>query len=195
MEKRLLLIIGIALVLSIVPALFLLLRSYLKFRGQRVVTCPETRAPVAVELDAAHAAAAAMVGDPDFRLQSCSRWPEREDCGQQCLAQIESAPDGCLIKSRLARWYENSTCAVCGGWISEIHWYDRKPGAMTLDRKFVEWQDIATEDLPRILATHERVCSNCADAESFRARFPNLVVDDPWHPGYRPDQPRRGPDA
>src|SRR5512144_439621 len=105
---------AVLFVLSLIPLAFLGLRAYRRYRGARVIVCPETRAPAAVELDARHAAATDLFGDADLRLQSCSRWPERQDCGQECLAQIEAAPEDCLARTILAKWYEGATCALCG---------------------------------------------------------------------------------
>ena len=36
--------------------------AYLKYRGMRVITCPETRTPAAIEVDATHAALTAATG-------------------------------------------------------------------------------------------------------------------------------------
>jgi hypothetical protein len=59
------------------------------YRGKRTVTCPETRVPATVEVDAARVAASAWSGVPDVRLKDCSRWPKKADCGQDCLAEVE----------------------------------------------------------------------------------------------------------
>jgi hypothetical protein len=67
--------------------------AYFKFRGVRVVTCPETAKPAAVEVNAKHAAIRGVIGKLNFKLESCSRWPERQGCEQECLAQIEAAPE------------------------------------------------------------------------------------------------------
>ena len=87
------------------------MRSYLKQRGKRLIVCPETRKHAAVDLDATRAAEKAFVGSKHFRLKDCSRWPERADCGQECLQQIELAPEECLVKNFVARWYEGKKCA------------------------------------------------------------------------------------
>ena len=47
-----------------------------KYRGDRVVMCPENQRPAGVRLDAMHAASA-VVGHGEFRLSACSRWPEK----------------------------------------------------------------------------------------------------------------------
>jgi hypothetical protein len=172
---------AVLFVLSLIPLAFLGLRAYRRYRGARVIVCPETRAPAAVELDARHAAATDLFGSVDLRLQSCSRWPERKDCGQECLAQIEAAPEDCLARTILAKWYEGATCALCGRDVSEIGWTDHKPALLSPDRKTLAWGDVAPQDLPGVLATHYRICWDCHVAESFRAKHPELVVDDPLH--------------
>jgi len=48
-----LLVVILGVAYFVVP---LLAGTFLKFRGKRVITCPETRKPAAVEVDAAHAA-------------------------------------------------------------------------------------------------------------------------------------------
>jgi hypothetical protein len=99
------LVIGIVFVLSFIPLAYAIARAYRRFRGPRVVTCPETGTAVAVELNAGKAAFTGAFDEPELRLSSCSRWPERQDCGQECVKQIEEAPDGCLVREKLAAWY------------------------------------------------------------------------------------------
>ena len=159
-------------------------KTFWKFRGKRVVTCPETNATVAVEVDALHAAATAPFGgEPELRLKACTRWPEREPCGQECLLQIEAAPEECSVRHMLAKFYEGASCALCGAPIPEIHAGGHKP-AFLAGGKPVAWSDVLPEDLPRVLATHERICWNCFVAESFRVEHPDLVVEDP-RPAHR----------
>src|SRR5262245_55431598 len=83
------------------PMLWFGVRALLRFRGTRVVACPETESPAAVRTDALHAAASAAVGTPALRLASCSRWPERRACGQPCLSQLEEAAADCLVRTTL----------------------------------------------------------------------------------------------
>src|SRR5215469_8472229 len=63
------------------------LQSYFRHRGQRTVVCPENQEPVTVELDNKYSFRTALRGQQHQRLQSCSRWPENGECGQECLAQ------------------------------------------------------------------------------------------------------------
>ncbi len=46
------------------------------------------------------------VGNGPLRLSECSRWAEREACGQECLAQIQEAPKACLVWTIINRWYQ-----------------------------------------------------------------------------------------
>ncbi|MFQ5741159.1 MAG: hypothetical protein ACE5JX_19320 [Acidobacteriota bacterium] len=152
-------------------------RSYLKFRGKGVVTCPETGRPAAVEVDAGWAAVSGLFGTSKLRLSRCSRWPERRGCGQQCLAQIEDAPQDCLLRTLLVRWYRGKSCVLCGKPFQEIHWHDRKPGLMKPNRETAMWSEFRPEQIPEILSTYLPVCWNCHIAETFRRKYPELVVD------------------
>jgi hypothetical protein len=155
-------------------------RTYARYRGKRLITCPETKAPAAVEVKAASVALAAATGVPHPTLRDCSRWPEREDCGQECLAQIESAPDGCAVRSLLERWYAGRTCVYCERPIGEIHWYDRRPALGDAGGRTIAWEGFRAEELPEILKTHLPVCWSCHVSETFRREHPDLVVDRPW---------------
>ena len=90
-----------------------LVGSFSKFRGLRTVTCPDNGQRVFVEVDATHATFTSAVGRPDIRLQNCSRWPLKQDCGQECLVNLDVAPDDCLVSSVLMRWYEGKICVYC----------------------------------------------------------------------------------
>src|SRR5678815_4612747 len=74
-----------------------LARAYSRYRGIRLVTCPETGRPTIVEVDALHASLTSTVGPPDIRLQQCARWPLHKQCGQECLASMNVAPEQCLV--------------------------------------------------------------------------------------------------
>jgi hypothetical protein len=62
--------------------------AYRRFRGSRVVVCPETDTPAVIGIDATAAAMTATVGTPYLEVNACSHWPERQHCGQDCLAQV-----------------------------------------------------------------------------------------------------------
>jgi hypothetical protein len=104
--------------LSMIPAAILAVRAYLKYRGTHLITCPETCEPAAVRVNKGHAAATTFVGGPELRLESCTRWPEKQHCGQGCLAQVEAAPAEWLVRNILVHWYDDASCAICGQPIS-----------------------------------------------------------------------------
>lgn len=69
------------------------IRVYFGLRGVRIVTCPETHTPAAVEVAACSMGMQALLDEPCLRLRKCSRWPMRGGgCAQDCLSQIESHP-------------------------------------------------------------------------------------------------------
>lgn len=173
------LIVGVVFVLSFIPLLLLGARTSLKYRGTRVVTCPETEAPAAVKLDIAHATRTAASGEMELRVRSCSRWPELQGCGQPCLEELAAAPAECLVKTTLVEWYRGSTCAVCGKEIGEVHWVEHEPALLTPGRETVEWNQVSAGDVVRRLATHQRVCWTCHLSNAWRERLPGLANREP----------------
>jgi hypothetical protein len=153
-------------------------RTWRRIRGARVITCPETSAPAGVELDAIYAALTGW-GPPKLRLKECSRWPERQNCGQECLSQIEAAPQDCLVRNILTSWYSNKVCVFCRKPVGDIDWFQHKPALWSPDRKSLEWHEVAAEAIPYVLKTHLPICWNCHIAATFRREYPELVTDRP----------------
>src|SRR6266540_3154208 len=156
-------ILGVAFVLSWIPVGVVYLLARRRNSGERVITCPETLSPEVVRVDAKHAAWTELRGEKD------------------CIAEIECAPDECLVRERLEGWYRDASCAICGMEIEPIRWFDQRPGLRTPDGRALSWEEIPARDLVDALATHQAICSDCLVAESFREKFPDLVLDDPWH--------------
>ena len=153
-----------------------LVPAWRRWRGQRVITCPETNQPQTVEVDAGHAALAAFGASPEIRLKSCTRWPERQDCGRECLGQIESSPDGCLVKSLVVEWYEGKSCAFCGKPIQTSGWADHAPALIRPDGATLLWRDLKPEQLPEVFKTHRAACWNCHVVESVVRKRPDVVT-------------------
>jgi len=151
--------------------------AWLRYRGTRIVVCPENREMVAVAVDAPHAAFTAPQGRSDLRLESCTRWPERQGCGQECLGQVESAPEACLLRTILGEWYQGKTCALCGRAFGAIHWHDRRPALSAPDGRLVTWDGFRPEQVIDVLASHKPICWDCHLAETFRREHPELVID------------------
>ena len=152
-------------------------RTYLKFRGARIVSCPETHEAAAVRVAAGDAALKATVGRDELMLKECSRWPERELCGQECLAQIEEAPKACLVSTIVNQWYQGKECAYCHRPFGELHWDSHHPALMDVNLKTVQWNEIPAEKLQETMRTHLPVCWDCHIAETFRREHPEMVVD------------------
>jgi len=152
-------------------------RRWWRFRGLRVVNCPESQRPAGVVVDARHVAATALAGVPQLRLASCSRWPERVGCGQQCLSQVEAAPEDCLVRNILLRWYAGRRCAACGRPFGEIPLAGAKPAVLCADRRSVEWSEIPADRLQETLAAAAPICFACHMGSTMVREHPDLVVD------------------
>ncbi|MCK6629607.1 MAG: hypothetical protein L6R45_31070 [Anaerolineae bacterium] len=165
-----------------------MVKPYRKFQGKMLVTCPETHQTAGVAVDARHVALTAVRGEPDLRLKECTRWPERQNCGQECLAQIELSPENCLVRTMLANWYKGKSCVFCGKAFQQVDsydhravfLYDQKPALLSPEGQLVEWRAVPVETLPQILTTHKPVCWNCLIAMTFRRDHPELVTDRPF---------------
>jgi hypothetical protein len=157
-------------------------RAYFTYRGKRLVTCPETRKTAAVDVAAGKAAAEAFAGKIELRLDRCSRWPERHDCGQECLTQIHADPEHCLVWNIVSRWYEGQNCAYCRKRFGPLEHLDHAPALMRADRQTIEWNQLRPEQLPEVLSTCWPVCWNCHIVETFRREHPELVVERKWDP-------------
>ncbi|MBI1787339.1 MAG: hypothetical protein HYR60_07290 [Acidobacteria bacterium] len=167
------LLLGLAAVLFIAGYFA---REWWKLRGARVIRCPENLECAGVAVDAVHGA----FGAP-LKLKECTRWPERAGCGQECLRQIETAPDGCLVRNIITQWYEGKTCVYCGQTLEGIRWIEHQPALHSPDGKTVEWREIRPERVHAVLSTHGPVCWNCHVAETFRREHPELVIERPRH--------------
>jgi len=161
-------------------------RAFLAYRGTRVVVCPESREAAAVQVDAGHAALSASRGRPRLHLELCTRWPERAGCGQECLGQIESAPEACLLRNILGYWYQGKGCVYCGRPFHDIRWHDHEPSLVRPDGALVAWDTFRPEQVLDVLATHKPVCWDCRVAENFRRERPELVTDRPRRLGPPP---------
>ncbi|HET7213108.1 MAG TPA: hypothetical protein VJW77_07035 [Terriglobia bacterium] len=153
--------------------------TYFRFRGERLVTCPETHTTAAVELDAKEAARTSLTQKPRMQLSGCSRWPQRKDCGQECLGEIERSPSDCLVRNIVINWFEEKSCVFCGKSMAEVKewWVDHKPALLTPEKRIVVWNEFAAEQLPELFQRCEPVCWSCATTEKFRKEHPDLVSE------------------
>lgn len=156
-------------------------RIFAKFKGERLVTCPETKQPAAVEVNAGRAGLESLLGDGRLRLSECSRWPERHGCGQECLKQIESAPEDCLVRTIVSRWYAGKKCAYCGKPIGAIDWLGGQQAALLDPAEItIQWNQVPAERLPDVFAAYKPVCWDCHVVQTFRREHPGVGVERPW---------------
>lgn len=179
--KYLLLILAAGLAVAVIFELLRALRTYFKYRGRRIVTCPETRQPAGVNVAAGKAAVEALAGMPHLELSECTRWPERKGCGQECLAQIQNSPESCLVSHIVNQWYAGKPCAYCQKPLGEIHWHDHPPALVNEQGKTIQWNEVPVEKLQQTFETHLPVCWDCHVAETFRREHPELVTNRPVH--------------
>jgi hypothetical protein len=177
-------VLSLALVAALSVVSWTGIKTYRRFRGKMLVTCPETHGPAGVSVDARRAALTDLTGEPVLRLTACTRWPEREGCDQACLAQIERSPEGCLVRTMLTDWYARRSCALCGRDFPHVDsydhtavwWYDKKPALRSPDGRTVEWHEIAVETLPEVLETHHPLCWDCLIVDKLHRTHPELVT-------------------
>ncbi len=183
---------AVVLAVVVVFAAILLGRQALawrKFRGDRVITCPDNREPAGVVVDARHAAASSLLGAPELRLSECSRWPEKAGCGQPCLGQIAAAPEDCLVRNMLTRWYEGKACVSCGRPFAGVEWNVAKPAVRRPDGISVDWSQIPAPELPGMLKSGQPICFACHTASFVRERrsWSGPLGCDSGHPGTAPE--------
>jgi hypothetical protein len=165
-----------------------LVRSSSKYRGTKLVTCPETKRPAIVEIDALHASLTSTLSPPDIRLKNCWHWPLKGECGQQCLMDLDVAPERCLVSGVLMRWYRGKTCVYCRQPFPELHWPElqwmgHQPALRSPEGELLAWNEIHVDNLGDVLETYSPVCWNCYLAQKFCLDHPDLVVYRPWQNG------------
>jgi hypothetical protein len=152
-----------------------LLGAWWKYKGRRVVTCPENQNPAGVTVDAVHAMATGLGKPPQLRLESCSRWPEKAGCGQECLSQIEASPEGCLVRNILSTWYAGKDCHSCGMSIDGISLASAKPAVLRADGVSLDWSEIPAEKLQETLAAANPICFACHTARKMLREHRGLI--------------------
>ena len=173
--------VGVVVLAAAAFATVAFVKRYLRYRGKRVITCPETHCHEAVELDAPLAAISSFFDGAELQLTSCTRWPERQDCPQDCIHEIELSPIGCRLRALLDNWYKGKECVYCRRVFDAIRWFDHKPALQSPEGTIVEWEAVPPEDIPNLLNTHQPVCWDCKIVEGFRTEHPELVTARPWN--------------
>jgi hypothetical protein len=160
--------LGAALVTGLPLALSL--QSYYQNRGRQAARCPESGQPVDIEVDSEYAFWTALRGLEHSRLKSCSRWPEKGDCGQECLAQVNPSPEN--VDRLLTKWYEGKICAICERSLSASDWRRSRLALLNEQNKLFELRHMHLEDLQSTLQHMRPLCWNCHQEERVQQAAP-----------------------
>jgi hypothetical protein len=71
-----------------VPVCWALVPLWRRAGRARYVGCPAASQIAMVRLDPWYAVRMHALGDRELRVIGCSQWPQRCDCGQDCLVRI-----------------------------------------------------------------------------------------------------------
>ena len=153
------------------------LSAWRKFRGRRLVTCPENQRPAGVKLDSSLAVRSGLLHAPKLQLAECTRWPERAGCGQECLREIESRPADCLVRNIVLKWYDGKVCCSCGRSFGAILAAGAQPAVLVADKSSVEWSEIPVDRLPDTLAAGKPICFACHLASKMVREHPDLITN------------------
>jgi len=164
--------LGAALVTGL--PLAVTLQTYYQNRGRHAVQCPENGETANVEMDRRFVLQSAMRGHEQSRLQSCSRWPENGDCGQECLAQVDPSPENLerLFSSRFA----SRCCAICTRDITPADWRQGRLAVLDQNQQLFEMRDIAVDTLQSTLRDTRPLCWKCHQEERARQVLPLRVL-------------------
>jgi hypothetical protein len=154
------------------------LRAWRRYRGQHLVTCPETGAAAAVSVDVGRAAFTSLVeGVPDLRLAHCSRWPERGRCAEPCVCEVAAHGQSGTVAAIVADWCQSKPCVYCGKRIASPGSSERPAALLGPDAISVTWRSVAAERLPALFPTHQPICWSCHHLETFLREHKELVTD------------------
>jgi len=164
----------IGAILLVALPIGLSLQSYFRNRGRRTVTCPENHQPVTVEVDSKFAFRTALRGEEHDRLESCSRWPEKGDCGQECLAQVDPSPEN--LERLLQKWYKGKICAICERPLTPADWRRSRLALLNEHQKLFELRHMHLDEIPTALDQMAPLCWNCHQEERVRQAAPPRIL-------------------
>lgn len=167
-----------AFILTGLP-LALSVQNYYRNRGRRLVPCPDSGRPAEVEADSEFAFMTALRGVEHSRLQACSRWPEKGDCGQECLEQLEDSPEN--IERFLKKWYEGKSCAICQRTLTPSDWRRSRLAVLNQQQQLFELRQMFLETLQSSLQDMRPLCWNCHQEERERQAAPPRILKGDRH--------------
>lgn len=146
------------------------LQSYYQNRGRQSAICPDSGQPADIETDNEYAFWTALRGQEHSRLKSCSRWPDKGDCGQECLAQVNPSPEN--VNRLLSKWYEGKSCAICERSLAASDWRRSRLALLNEQHKLFELRHMHLDDLQSTLQHMRPLCWNCHQEERARQATP-----------------------
>ena len=169
--------LGAALVTGLPVALSL--QSYFQNRGRQPAICPENGESVDVEVDNEYSFWTALRGQEHSRLKSCTRWPEKGDCGQECLAQVDPSPEN--VERLMLGWYKGKQCAICTRAITPSDWRRGRLAWLDEQHKLVELRQVNLRQLQSALEEMHPLCWTCHQEERGRQAVPPRVFKGDRH--------------
>lgn len=150
------------------------LQAYFANRGRRSVVCPENGEAADVEVDRNYALQTALHNHESSRLESCTRWPEKGDCGQDCLVQLDPSPEN--VERLLRKWFEGKTCAICTCPLTASDWQRSRLAVLNAQQKIFELRHMRLDQLQSSLKNTRPLCWNCHQEERTRQARPSRVL-------------------
>lgn len=141
-------------------------RRFLRFRGTRLILCPENSRLAAVELASWQISVAGLLGKALPRVRNCSRWPARAGCDEACVKQIGQAPAATRIETIVTEWCHDQSCRYCGAPLKKVHARRHDPHLIDAELRIFEWKEVPAEQIPQALRSCEAICENCVIAET-----------------------------
>ncbi len=142
------------------------LEAYYKNRGRQSAICPENGQPVDIELDSEYAFWTSWRGQEHTRLKSCTRWPHKGDCGQECLPQVDPSPEN--VERLMLGWYKDKTCGICARAITPSDWRRSRLALLDERHKLVELRQLNLVELQSALEHMRPLCWTCHQEERVR---------------------------
>ena len=87
MNTPLLMMLGILAIGMLLVVLPIAADIIARYRGRKLVRCPEGHGLVEVQLDVQRALWTAAFAQAVPRVKNCSRWPKKRDCGEKCIKE------------------------------------------------------------------------------------------------------------
>lgn len=147
--------------------------------AHRTVICPENRQSAEVTIAIGDRIRSLLRGRENLHLEACSRRQNRQECGEECLLQVDLHPQ--ILPRVLRAWAEGKACAICGRVLTEADWLHGRFAGLDENDRFVPGGEMPLRALPMALERYRPICWPCHGIQRER-RLPTLF------PGSRPPE-------